>query len=289
MGRTAILLMLMAGVVRADERTQRLEQRLPEEAAAFLQLATKVLGVETLEQRAPKPAGGFRIRVGKAARQGGEAEWQTRTVVSEYGFTTYGPGGALHELRQVKSVDGRSVKNPGPEALARLILAGDDGRKRELLKQFEEHGLVSAATDFGQLILLFTRENLSKYEFTFSDARPDDGQRALIFNYVQLDGGDTLTVVGKQRTQQLPLRGQVWVDPDSYRVMRITMNVGTESTRHEASVDYALSRFGAVLPSQTRHREFNQNRLAAENTFRYSNFRRFEASSEIQFEPEGQR
>jgi lysyl-tRNA synthetase class I len=84
MTRTAILLFLGTGLVWADERTQRLAIRLAEEASAFQRIAPQVLGVETLEQRAQKPPGGFRIRIGKAATGPAEPEWQQRKIVSEY-------------------------------------------------------------------------------------------------------------------------------------------------------------------------------------------------------------
>jgi hypothetical protein len=141
MKATVVLLLAVSGLMRADERTQRLAVRLAEEAAAFQRVAPQVLGTETLEQRAQKPPGRFRIRIGKAATQPRQAEWQSRTIVSEYGFSSFASDGSLHELRQVTSVDGRPVKNKGPEALAKIILAADDTRKRELLRQFEEHGL----------------------------------------------------------------------------------------------------------------------------------------------------
>ena len=90
------------------------------------------MGTETLVQRAQKPPRRFRLRVGEGANRAPQIEWQTRTIVSEYGFTTFGTENAVHELRQVVSVDGKSVKSKGPEELAKLILAQDDARKRAL-------------------------------------------------------------------------------------------------------------------------------------------------------------
>ena len=63
MVRTAVLLFLGSSLALADERTQRLANRLAEEASAFQQVAPRVLGSETLEQRArfvdlPGPRGG---------------------------------------------------------------------------------------------------------------------------------------------------------------------------------------------------------------------------------------
>ncbi|MEO5923052.1 MAG: hypothetical protein ABIR70_04425 [Bryobacteraceae bacterium] len=194
MGRTAILLLLVSGLVRGDERTQRLGSRLAEEAAAFQRIAPEVLGTETLVQRALKPPAKFRIRVGKAATAASQPEWQTRQIVSDYGFTLFASDHSLHELRQVTSVDGKPVKNKGTEDLVRAILANDDSRKRELLLQFQQHGLVGAVTDFGPLLLLFAPANIVRYEFSYLRTATLDNTPVIVFGYKQLDGPNPLTV-----------------------------------------------------------------------------------------------
>jgi len=186
MGRTFILLLLLVRLAWADENTRRLANRLAEEASAFQQIAPQVLGVETLEQRAQKQRGGFRIRVGQAATST-EPEWQTRKIVSQYGFTTFASDGSLHELHEVTSVDGKAVKNKSAEALTRIILADDDTRKRELLQQFQQYGLVGAATDFGPLLMLFTPTNIVRYEFSYLREESLDNSPVLVFGYKQID------------------------------------------------------------------------------------------------------
>jgi len=286
MFRFAIVFLAAASLAFADERSQRLALRLAEEAAAFGRVAPRVVGRESLEQRAQKPPGRFRIRVGKAATQPAEPEWQTRKIDSEYGFTTFASDGSLHELHQVTAVDGKAVKNGGPEALARIILASDDSRKRELLKQFEEHGLIGAVTDFGPLILLFAPGNIVRYEFTFRNVGTLRGVPVEVFGYKQIDGPNALTFIDKEsnETKALEIRGEIWVRGDTYVPVRITLASESGALRQEAIVDYAMSRFGAVLPAATSHRELRNGKLAAENNFIYSDFRRFGASADIVFE-----
>jgi hypothetical protein len=275
MVRTAVLLLLAAGTLFGDERTQRLAQRLSEEASAFQQVAPQVLGVETLDQRAQKQRGGLRIRVGKSATSK-EPEWQTRQIVSQYGFTTFSSDGSLHELRQVASVDGKKVKNKGPEALARIILASDDSRKRELLQQFHDYGLVGAATDFGPILLLFTPANIVRYEFSFLRSATLDNTPALVFGYKQIDGPNPMTVIDEAgKLQALAITGEVWVRTD-YLPLRVTLTSSADEARQEAAVDYALSQFGVLLPTSTHHRELHAGKVVVENDFAYSSFHRLD-------------
>jgi hypothetical protein len=273
MVRTAVLLVLGSSLVFGDERTQRLANRLAEEASAFQQIAPQVWGSETLEQRALKQQGKFRIRVGKAANSAGP-EFQTRKIVSQYGFTTFASDGSLHELRQVTSVDGKLVKNKGPEALARIILASDDSRKRELLEQFQAYGLLGAATDFGPLLMLFTPASIVRYEFSYLREATVDNTPVLVFRYEQIDGPNPMTVIDeKGKSQSLAIRGEVWVRAD-YLPLRVTLISVADDVRQEAAVDYSLSRFGTLLPASTHHRELHAGNVTSENTFTYSDFQR---------------
>src|SRR5262245_39366973 len=170
-----------------QRQMEMMRARVSEEAEAFQKLAPQVLGQEKLYQRAQKPPHRFRPRIGDAAKGPPPAEWNERHLVSEYGFASLGPGGSegVHELRQVVSVDGKEVKNTkkAQEELARVITANDDARKKETLKQFEKYGLVGAVTDFGQVLLLFTRREMERYEFTPKGTMMIGYDRALIFNY----------------------------------------------------------------------------------------------------------
>lgn len=275
--------MFAAAVLRGDERTQRLAIRLAEEAAAFERVAPQVLGVETLEQRAQKRPRRFWLRFGQSARRPPEPVWQERRLVSEYALTRI--DGSLHELRQVTAVDGRAVTRQGPDALARVILARDEGRKRELLRQFEDYGLLGGVTDFGPVLLLFTPSAIGRYEFSYLRQGVIDNTPALVFSYKQLDGRGALTLFEGSGMKALALAGEVWVRAD-YLPLRVTVDVESAGLRQQAVVDYSLSRFGALLPVGIQHRETRAGKLTAEHHFSYTDFKRFGASADIVFEPE---
>jgi hypothetical protein len=228
--------------------------------------------------------------VGTAAATGPAIEWKERHIVSEYGFALFG-GSAVHELRQVTSVDGKKLGETAKaqETLAKAITATDDVRKKEMLKDFEKHGLVGAVTDFGQLILLFTRRELERYEFWAKSPQWSGGTRALVFGYKQLDGPESLTVIEGRtdKSRHLKLEGEIWVRPDTYLPIRITLMAhegeSPASIREEASVDYVMTEYGALMPSATEHRELRGGKIAAENKFTYTDFHKFEASSDVKF------
>jgi hypothetical protein len=290
--RVLILLALIAGIVRADDRSQQLVARLSQEADAFRKLAPNVVGEETLFQRAQKlPKGGFRVRIGASATNAPKPAWQERRIISEYSFASFaGEGGAIHELRRVTSLDGRKLQDSkkAQEELAAIVMAADDKRKKELLTQFEKYGLLGAVTDFGQLLLLFTSGDVNHYEFTFRRMENQGTARLLVFGYQQIDGAEALTVVDARRGQQarnIRLSGEVWVRENDFLPVRVTLVSGSQDlVREEASVEYAMSPFGALLPFFTEHHELRGTTVVAENKFSYTDFHKFAASSDIKFE-----
>src|ERR1700690_4051070 len=81
-GMRAFLVLALACPLWADELTQQVTARLAEEADAFQRLAPKVLGKETLHQKALKAPSRFHMRVGDAAKKPPPFEWREREVVS---------------------------------------------------------------------------------------------------------------------------------------------------------------------------------------------------------------
>jgi hypothetical protein len=293
--RPWILFAVFSCALRADERTQQLAASLSQQADAFRKIAPDVVGQETLFQRAMKPPkGGFHIRVGASAQKPPEPVWQERRILSEYSFAGFaGEGGALHELRRVTSVDGRTLQDSrkAQEELAAIVTAPDDKRKKELLEQFEKYGLVGAVTDFGQLLLLFNSRDVMHYEFTYRRMEMQGVARLLVFGYQQIDGPEGLTVInarGGGSAQNVRIGGEVWVRENTFIPVRITLATsqaeGPELIREEASVDYTMSPYGALLPLWTEHHELRGGKVVAENKFSYTDFHKFDASSDIKFD-----
>jgi hypothetical protein len=286
----AIAIFFIACILHADELTDKMTARLSEEAAAFLKIAPQLLGTETLHQRTLKPSSRFHPRTGVSAIEPPADQWVERDLISEYGFAIFADSaGAIHELRQVISVDGKKVgeAKKAQDSLAKAITASDDAQKRAMLKEFERQGLAGGVTDFGQLLLLFTRRDLERYEFTRHPPMMIGYDRALVWSYKQIDGPESLTLFEQSKMRHLKVGGEIRVRATDFLPLQITLVTqegdAPKSVREEAAVTYDLSKFGALLPSSTEHRELRGGKLAMENRFTYADFHRFGASSDLSF------
>jgi hypothetical protein len=288
------LLVLLPGLLLADDQVQKLIERLSEEAATFQRIAPQMIGQETLVQRASKPPARFRPRIGEAARKPPEPRWQQRELQSEYAFAAFaGESGSLHEIRQITAIDGKKIQDSkrAQESLAKAITAEGDERKKQLLKDFEKNGLSGAVTDFGQIILLFAPRDILHYDFAYRRTEQRGAARLLVFEYKQVDGPDEFTLIDKRRgdvATRVPIAGEVWVWESNLRPARVTMSVnqgvGDQAVRNQATVDYEMSDYGVLLPTSTEHREIRQGAVVAENRFKYADFKKFGASSDLKFE-----
>ena len=280
-----LTLLCFALALRADDSTQKLVRRLGDEAAAFQKIAPQLVGREVLHQRALAPPR-FKMRMGDAAKEPQAADWKEHEIVSQYDFALLGR--QIHELREVTSVDGKRVagEKKAQDALAKLVVASDAERKRRALQQLEKYGLLGGATDFGQILLLFSRGSVERYEFTAAGPRLLGTVATQVFHYQQLDGPQALTVfrgssgAGAAATQRLSVQGEIWVREADGLPLRITMTATDSSTdktlREEATVDYAMSAFGTLLPAEITQRELRAGEEVAENKFSYRDFHRFE-------------
>lgn len=285
----AALLVVTAGL-RGQTPTQAMIARVSEEADVFRRAAPSIVGHETLDQKARKAAPRFRPRVGNDAKAPPPVVWQDRQVVSEYGFITFpGDDRTLHELRRVLTVDSHPVPDKkNGESLARIISLKDDQREHELLKEFQKYGLTSAVTDFGPLLMLFTPRGIEHFEFSLKGTDTLGPAKALVFRYTQIDGTELLSIYeNKGKTHRLKVQGELWVRADNYLPLRITLAVsdgqGASALREDATVDYAESSFGILVPSAVEHKELIGGQLYVQNSFIYSDFHKFGADAQIEF------
>ncbi len=278
----------LAGGAQQDVLSKTLA-RVAEEAEAFYSAAPKLLGEETLRQRVVQGRSRFRPRIGSGAKVP-EPKFRTREIVSEYSYSTLRESpNALHEFREIISVDGREVKSR--ETARRTLTLGvtsqDDRLKKRMLENFEKHGLVGAATDFGQVILLFGKRRLGDYQFTFAGKATVREQDAVGFSFNQTEGKESITIFEGRRVIRRPLRGELWVGEKDYLPLRVVLTATREQDGRivvdEARVDYTMSTHGVLLPERVVHQQRVSGQLVVENSFEYASFRMFTAETEVKF------
>jgi hypothetical protein len=268
-----------AGQVRQVALRPMLE-RLASEAAAYEKLAQEVTGQETIHLRELKAQRKFKLRVGEAAGDARPPEWNTREIVSLYGVSTVGHG--LHEIRQVMFVDGKKVQGEqhAQQTLEALLTSSGDQQKLAALKQLEKYTSGGAATDFGPLILLFAHGGAERYEFTALGKRQLGTVPADAYHFKQLDGSEGLTLFAGQ-PQKLRIEGELWMAEAADGPLRLTLTSevpdSTPRTREEATVDYARSAMGALLPVQIEQVEIRGDEVTSESIFDYGNFQKLNA------------
>lgn len=261
--------------------------RLAEEAEAFGRSAMKVVGQEDLELVAAEPPPRF-IRRGSAPPQ---PKYRTRHLVSEYGYSMFANDPNLHELRQVITVDGKTVKARGKlrETLAMGMKGEADRAKKNMLKEFERYGLKeTASVDFGQAILMFARR--AQENFQFSELRTEfvGPDRVAVVSYQQKDeGAAAVTVFEGKQVVRHKLQGTVHLRQPDGIPLRLTMDASRQEKEvhlaHKATIDYQLSPHGFVLPVAVTYTETVNGKMTLESRAKYSDFKMFGANSEVKF------
>ncbi len=245
-------------------------------ARTFWHSAPDYVARETLNQKAltlPKR----RFRAGASAIQAPKPEFSHREIVSYYAvssFRTYSE--ALHEFREIVSVDGLAKPGSTPDKLRTVVNADNDKAKKALLNEFEKNSLAVAATDFGQLVLLFTKANQAKYNFKLRGAALVGADRALIVDFRQSAGGEALRVAEPGKEVREPLTGQIWIRESGFVPLRITLTTsrrdGSRTVRDEARVDYEPKANGMILPVSIVYRRFVNDDLHVEAIYQYSDW-----------------
>jgi hypothetical protein len=285
----SLILITRAGAQQSD--IAKMTGRIAEEAEVFAHAARSVLSEETLQQRTRKGASRFHPRAVDPATRAPKEEFLTREIVSEYGYSSFKDSpAALHEFRTVISVDGKKVLavEKARRSLTLGVRSTDDGVKKQMLRDFEKHGLIGAATDFGQLILLFTKRRLADYEFAVAGQDRIGADSATVLSFKQKSGQESLTIFAGNAALRSQLQGFVWVRNPDYLPLRIRLlssrKDGPLVINTEGAVDYAMSAHGCVLPASVVHRDTIGGKLITENIFQYTPFRRFGAESELKFD-----
>ena len=251
--------------------------QLTTQASRFWNTAPSWYCRETLRQSGPP--------VGKPVHHGihfseetrpNPADIAHREIVSWYGFSSYTDNPeAVHEIRQVVSVDGKPAAHAqSADKFRKLLLGRDDDAKEELIKKFQTATMSDAPLDFGQLVMLFTRRAVDRFTFRLKGPDLIGAQRVTVFDYSQQAGGAALHL---DDDKTLPLAGTVALRDSDGAPVRITVVAARRNknveTRDEAEVDYGEVAHGVILPAALVHRRFVNGVLRAEDRAQYTDWK----------------
>lgn len=247
-----------------------------EAAQLFAASAQQYMCRETLRQRVIHPGAIRKARHGEGFVGSASLRYDTRQIDSWFAFTTFGKSPAIHEIRQVLTVDKeRLLKDEqGRTMLRDALLARDDKAKTALPGKFTDEALKGVATDLGQLILLFQGNGVKNFDFDLEREESIRDVRTIVMRYSQTGGKEAVRINENGKELKQTLRGFLWASiPDGVPV-RITLitsrKSGKQETRDEAEVDYAPINGGALLPAAVIHRRYEDDILAAEDDFHYT-------------------
>lgn len=288
----ALLLAPQSAPATVPPDLPRILSRVAEEAAVFQQNMPKALTREILEQRAIMPPSRFRPRIGAAAAAPPKSRLLVREIASEYSVGTLSdsPSHDLVEFREVVSVDGRPVQTPesARHALSLGIQSHDDRLRKRMLEDFAKNGLVDIATDYGLILLAFSKRGLDNMKITPAGEAQIGADPAwvLLWSQTTASGGE-LEFHGRLATRRA-LQGTLWVRRSDGLPLRIDAWVEYPDRSHhvirdQATIDYVPSSHGFLTPASVVHRHMVDGALITENLYRYEPFKLFSSDAEIKF------
>lgn len=279
------------GCAQAQITPEQALKRVVEEAAVFQEDLPKAITQETLTQHAQLPPSRLITFGSQGNVPAPKIRMISHEVISEYsvGHLKNSDSQNLFEFRQVVSVDGKPVRSV--ESARRELTFGirsqDDSVRKRMLQDYAKFGLVDVATDYGLILLAFTKRGLETMQ-----VRPlgqvrlgADTALALSWKQNSSDAGE-LEFRGRQVVRQA-MEGTLWVRASDGLPQRIQAWAEYEQAkrkiRDEASVDYVMSSHGFLTPASVVHRHIVDGKTITENFYRYEAFRLFSSDSELNF------
>lgn len=273
-----LLLSAPYGGAAEDPLIARAMPEIARFASEFWHNAPDFIARETMKQKAitaPKR----HMRLGAKATEQYKPAMKEREIVSFYSISFFNARReALREFREIVSIDGKDTGGAAARNKLRSTMESkNDKAKQALMDEFEKSTIgVASPTDFGQLILLFTRANLAKYNFDLKPRAQIGADRALVIAFRQKTGGEALRINDSGQHENQPLSGELWVRESDYQPLRITLSSTHldegQEIRDEARVDYVSQSAHVFLPASIVHRRFIKNIMAAENIAEYSDW-----------------
>jgi hypothetical protein len=286
-----MLILAVFGVAAAFAQplpADRLLDAVATSAELFRQQARALVSEETLVQRCYRIPEHPHLAIGKAAEPL-RARVVATELVSQYtlGSLKNDRSGNLLEIREIVEKNGAPVQTPAAarKALSADISLGEEKIRKKMLAGFTDLGLLDVATDYGPILLAFTRAGQRELKIEPVGPRLFGTDDAFVFHWTQSAGG--LLDIRGRKTSRLAMQGELWVRPADGAPLRVTASVehndGARVLREDATIEFVLSHDGCPTPITVAHRHYVDAALLTENLYTYAPFRRFGVDTTIRY------
>jgi hypothetical protein len=188
-------------------------------------------------------------------------------------------------FRHVEEVDGAPPSQPSPSITATLADTSRplDARVGRLVRASAAYNLgdfertINTPT-FAPIVLRW--QHAQRVRFRREEDTTIDGKRAVI---VRFDETARPTIVRGRGTRNAPMRGRLWLNPDTGQVLRSTLVMKDSGAFLTATidVDYGYDGgLGMMVPQMMRERYERRGHVVTTEA-RYRNYRRFTTSARI--------
>lgn len=280
---TILSMLAAAPVVRGQENPflPKMLRALGLEASQFWSGAPGYVGKETWREKYTytKRSGRRFFRTGADALKKPQTVTTTREVVSDYALAPFRRSPeSLFEFRRVISIDGKATGEAGDgrEEWIAGLRDGSDKWRHKLRDAYKQQMMAGVMTDFGQLIMLFTKQGQKQFEFSVKGAERSGADIAVVLHFEQRKGSQALRVNDTGSEQAAPLNGEVLLRDPEYEVLQIRLSSSrTEEgrkVRDDAQVDYSRNAAHAILPAAVTHRRYLDGKLDYEDVYQYSDW-----------------
>lgn len=261
---------------------------LARHAEAFAAKARMAITEEILLQRSYGYPPHRHLAIGAAAAPM-RASYQVHEVVSEYsvGPLKGAPSSALLEARAIAARDGEAVqtREAARKRLKADLASGEERARKRTLEELAAMGLSDVATDYGTMLLAFTRAGMAELTLSPTGSAWVGAEEAAVYAWKQERGG-ALEFRGR-KTVRRAMSGQIWLRLSDGMPLRVTAVTGHEEGAHtlrdDASIDFAMSAFRCAVPASVAHRHWVDGKLLTENLYTYAPFRLFTTDTRIEF------
>jgi hypothetical protein len=282
------ILVLLGSALQAQMPPDRLIEAAMRHAENFKQLAPGLIAEESLVQRCYRIPEHAWLTIGPAV-DGLRAQMVRTEVSSAYtiGPLKNEPTGTFVELREMFAKNGKPTKTPAAavKAMQTDTKLGYERVRRKMLAAFSDLGLLDVATDYGLILLAFTRPAMAKLTIKPSGPHFFGAEQAFVFLWVQSEGG--LLEFGGSKAVRRPMHGEFWLRLSDGRPLRITASAEHAEPKHrlrdDATIEFVFSRAGCVVPVSVVHRHYVDSEFLTENLYTYSPFRLFRTDTTIRF------